>query len=148
MAKSIKLTNDTYWDSSNIIHNNEPLSDFLEGSIILYNNESGESSTVNLSNSVENYKYIEIFFKNKENSYSSLKVYNANNKIACLISYTQNNTGNYKGIYFRLKTVRINAKTITPIYGSQFWVSGDNSCGLNLEGDHLIKITMVIGYKN
>ena len=49
MAKSIKLTNDTYWDSSNIIHNNETLDTILE----------------DISQNFDNIKIDTIFSRNK-----------------------------------------------------------------------------------
>lgn len=47
---------------------------------VLYNNTSGNSGNVTLSDSTANYDYIEIFYRDVDAMYGSVKVYEPNNK--------------------------------------------------------------------
>lgn len=61
----------------------------------------GESSDVTLTDDVSNYDYIEIFGKGLTESYTSVKVFEPNNKKVCLItvSKTNNNMTHYLAVY-------------------------------------------------
>lgn len=56
-----------------------PYKNFDNTEYVLYDNENGSYDSIVLSDSVTNYKYIEIFFC-AENNHNSLKVYNPNEK--------------------------------------------------------------------
>lgn len=114
---------------------------------VLFESSSGETGNITLSDSTENYEYIDIFFRNDGYNYSSVRVYKPNGLRVNLISMTQNNSGTYKGIYFRNKIVEIIKNTITNYSSSQFFITGDNTCGLNLDASGLTYITKVIGYR-
>lgn len=47
---------------------------------ILYQNEEGVNTNITLNNSVENYSFIEVFYRNNDNYYTSRKFYKPNNK--------------------------------------------------------------------
>ena len=52
---------------------------------VLYNNASGTAGTVTLSDSAENYTYLEIFYRSSgDNACGSVKVFNPNGKLVHL----------------------------------------------------------------
>lgn len=62
MSKSIKPKNDIYIDSSGVVHNQELLSNMLENmkAVTLYNNNDGTTNTtVELTEDISMYRYIE-----------------------------------------------------------------------------------------
>ena len=64
MSKSIKLTDNTYWDSQSIVHNKTKLSEILQP-IILWKNESpgnaiSSDKTIKLLNF--NYEYLVLYY--------------------------------------------------------------------------------------
>lgn len=63
MSKSIKLEDNTYLDTSSIVHNKEKLSDKLLLPYILYENNDGSGDTITLNDYAHNYKYLDICFK-------------------------------------------------------------------------------------
>lgn len=85
----------------------------LEG-VSLYDNSSGTTGTVTLSESASNFNYLEIFFRNNDNTYSSVKVYSPNNKRVSLFSVYLNTTSS-SGEYFMAKgaNVTISGTSIT-----------------------------------
>lgn len=98
------------------------------------------ADTVTLSDSAENYSYLEIFFEGA-NNFSSVKVFEPNNKNVYLISgWLNNNTnGNIK-----IANVNISGISITKINYSAISYSA-NSIATNEENG--ITIRKVIGYK-
>lgn len=59
MAKSIKLENEIYLDSSGISHNRKRLSEILN-STVLYENSSGTNGNISCSENISNFKYLNI----------------------------------------------------------------------------------------
>jgi hypothetical protein len=95
LNKAIKLKDNTYVDSTGVVHNRELLSSLLNSLIndvnklkptVLYANDYGEGDTVNLNDSVANYEYIEILYKDYDHFYHSVKLYHADNTDTVLIS--------------------------------------------------------------
>lgn len=117
---------------------NQAITNFVKG-VELYYNVNGTTGTVNLSDSVANYDYIEIFFKQSEytNVYSSVKLYKPNNTQVCLTSIQADNNG--VGIYTAYCVV--NGTTITKSNYGIYWTNG----GYNHTDK--IYITRVVGYK-
>ena len=64
MAKSIKLKNDTYLDSSSVTHNKKKLNDILEGKVLYEGDETNGNITLN--DDVSNYNYFEIYFRHQK----------------------------------------------------------------------------------
>lgn len=62
MSKSLKLKNNTFWDSSSIIHNGKKLSEILS-STILYDSSVGTNENVVCSENISNFEYLEITTK-------------------------------------------------------------------------------------
>lgn len=147
MSKSIKLKDNNFIDSSGIVHNKQKLNEIILNSVILYDNSDGSSGDITLSDSAENYQYIDIFYRNEAHHHASMRVYSPNEKKVTLISMTQNNSGSYTGVYFRNKIVLISDTSIRTHLSSQFFITGNNACGMNLEASSLTFITKVIGYK-
>lgn len=100
---------------------------------------SGDTSgTVNLSDNVSNYDYIEIYFRTNDGSNykSSVKVISPNNAIADLVYHY------YTGVcYIKCANVNISGNAITFVKNFQMYNGGNYS-----EGAY-ISITNVIGYK-
>lgn len=108
----------------------------------LYDNSSGETGTVNLSDSSANYNYIEIFCKDSNGVSSSTKVENPNGKNVNLMS-VRIDTG---VIQFYTKNVSINTNKITNIEGYTIRMQGSSINAYNNANTYIL-ITKVIGYK-
>jgi hypothetical protein len=83
MAKSIKLKDNNYIDSSGITHNRISLNNILNSLIpvVLYNNTAGTNGSITLAETAANFKYIDIFFRDtSQNNDSYVRVYNPNGK--------------------------------------------------------------------
>ena len=106
----------------------------------LYNDASGTTGTVNLSESVANFDYIEIFFKNAQYTpiFSSVRVYKPSDTNVCLVAMQPGNGGT--GIVAAY--VKVSGTTITKVDYNIFWTNGGGN-------DHTDKIyiTRVMGYK-
>lgn len=107
----------------------------------LYDNASGTASTIsNLSDNVENYQYIEVYFKtNDSGSTNSTKIISSpsGTKVATLFYVWHVGGTNY----VKIATVNISAKTITFKSNTQFVDFSSKS-----EGNY-VYITQVIGWK-
>lgn len=120
----------------------------------LYNNTSGTTGNVTLSDSASNYEYIEIFYKNVDGIFSSTKVKSPNGKtvgLSCSVTFVggSGNNGLY-AIHSRIIDISgtsINTHSITSngsYYGAlALWENGSAS----LDKTNYIYITQVIGYK-
>lgn len=133
MSKSIQLKD----------RNNENMYPYaLLKEFVLYDNTSGSNGGVTLSDNVTNYKYIEIFFK-WDNTYKSIKIYNANNKSALLDMLDYNNTR----IVFATKVVTISNTSIT-VNRYKYYTIADNTSWIPYGSNtNAIYITRVVGYK-
>ena len=109
----------------------------------LYDNSSGTNGTVTLSESAENFSYLEIFYvtKSNENSYGSVKIFEPNGKIANLSrQYDKDKT---YGVYLYAKDAQISGTTITVISAGWQYIGSDGYIG----STDYIYITKVLGYK-
>ena len=106
----------------------------------LYNNSSGNFGTITLSQSANNFNYIEIYFKNNDGNETSTKIYRPNtgtNQID-LTSFRKVDDM----IYLKHRTISINGTSITSISNADCWGSFEvGSTGA------VIGITRVDGYK-
>lgn len=117
---------------------NQAITNFVKGEVLYYDID-GTTSTVNLSDSVANYDYIEIFFKNAQYTpiFSSVKVYKpSNTNVGLVAMQTANGGTGIVGAY-----VNISGTTITKVDYNIFWTNGGN------EHTDKIYITRVMGYK-
>ena len=111
---------------------------------VLYDNSSGSNGTITLSDSVANYDSIEIFFRNNDMNYDSIKILNAHDKGATLCCHTATINGTS---YHKEKSVYIGGTNISLRATNSFneyVVSTGGLTGFN--NVDLIYITKVIGY--
>lgn len=139
MSKSLKLKNNTFWDSSSIIHNRKQLSEILN-STVLYNSETGTNENIVCSENISNFKYLEITTK-------SGNVH----KVKALNSFTLNEMTYFieSGIPYSaniVNTYAISANNINVVNKVSFLrnystgaINGDLS-------NNRLYITMIIGY--
>lgn len=77
------------------------LSSVMAIPVVLYNNTTGTNGTVDLSETSANFTYLEIFYRNNDQQYSSVKVYNPDGKYVSLL------TTYIASSYFMMKGARI-----------------------------------------
>ncbi len=109
---------------------------------VLYNSSTGTIGNVILSETSENFDYIEVFFRDQDNLFSSVKIHNPNGKY-----FTMNTTGIGIGIIaFRTKAMSISGTSISYLDGyTQIFTNGISS-GYNNSNTY-IYITRIMGYK-
>lgn len=116
----------------------------LPNEFILYESTNGSNGNITLNDSVTNYKYIEILYRNNDSVFNSVKIETPNGKVVSLSALTV--TGGV--IYAKTKAVAINNNTI-----STKWTNGhveyriDGAGCTHLGTNNYIYITKVIGYK-
>lgn len=114
---------------------------------ILYDNEDGSNENIELSDTTENYKYIDIYYidNNATPNYGFTRVYNPNGKYTFLHIISLATTGG--GHYLKTRTVEIIKKQIATVetrYG-QAYLRANNYPTVAQE--NYIYITKVLGYK-
>ena len=109
--------------------------------VVLYDNETGSNETITLSETSANFKYLEIFCKSADTTYTSVKVYKPNGKRATVVSGWFGSAA-----YFKLSVLTINGNTIALTKNSSE-ITGSNRC--NTAGyANAMYITRVVGYRN
>ena len=109
---------------------------------VLYENTSGSNSKITLSDSASNYEYLEIFFRNNDNIYNSVKVYQPNGKKVNLISQYNNGSNT---IWFKIAICLISGNTITKDNAVEMKLAASNA--ITASSGNSNYITRVIGYK-
>ena len=104
----------------------------------LYDNSSGTTGTVNLSDNVANYKLLEICF----NDMATQRVYEPNGKAPTLCTM---NSDIYNTIYFKQSRLYISGNTMTVQSSLSAWASNDT--GMTTRNINEISIYKIIGYK-
>lgn len=107
---------------------------------VLYNNASGTAGTVTLSDSAENYTYLEIFYRSSgDNACGSVKVFNPNGKLVHLgaIHYI----ADYD--YAKFALVSVSGSMIT--FSQNYQITLKNN-GSVYSAENAIYITRVVGY--
>lgn len=110
---------------------------------ILYSDETGTQEDITLSDSVENYKYLEVFYYKDETHILSSKIYDPDGKHIML-----QNVGFYDGtLFLRSAMLKCSGTTLE-------WVKTDIGWGLfNKDGtyvpsaENVFFVTRVVGYK-
>ena len=113
------------------------LKEIMEGSV-LYENKNGNTGNITLRQSVETFDYIEIFYKNVDNFFSSVKVEAPNKKNVNLFTTFINQDGLVVNVSSAIKY--ISEEFISNIYYG-------GASGSNVTPNNDIKITKVVGYK-
>lgn len=107
---------------------------------VLYNNASGTAGTVTLSDSVENYTYLEIFYRSSgDNACGSVKVFNPNNKLVHL------GTIHYIADYDYAKFALVNVSGSMITFNQNYQIILKNN-GSTYSAENAIYITRVVGY--
>lgn len=140
MSKSLKLKNNTFWDSSNIIHNRKKLSEILS-STILYSSV-GTNENVVCSENISNFEYLEITTKSGNvHKVKALNSFTLNEMIYFIengIPYTANIVNTYA---ITEKNVNVVNKVSFLRNYSTGSINGDLS-------NNRLYITTIIGYKS
>lgn len=107
---------------------------------VLYNSASGTAGTVTLSDSVENYTYIEIFYRSSgDNACGSVKVFSPNGKLVHL--GTIHYIADYD--YAKFALVSVSGSMITFSQNYQIILKSNGS---TYSAENAIFITRVVGY--
>ncbi|MGN1301204.1 MAG: DUF859 family phage minor structural protein [Clostridia bacterium] len=110
--------------------------------VSLFDNSSGTTGNVTLSESAANFSYLEIFYYRSGNDYGSTKIYSPNGKMVNLISNFIAEAGNINQI--GNKRVSISGTNISVTY--EFYINLSSS-GNNISQQSTIYIYKVIGYR-
>jgi hypothetical protein len=107
---------------------------------VLYNSANGTAGTVTLSDSAENYTYLEIFYRSSgDNACGSVKVFSPNGKLVHL--GTIHYIADYDFAKFAL--VSVSGSTIT--FSQNYQITLKNN-GSTYSAENAIYITRVVGY--
>nr|UWI11287.1 MAG: protein of unknown function (DUF859) [Bacteriophage sp.] len=107
---------------------------------VLYNSASGTAGTVTLSDSAENYTYIEIFYRSSgDNACGSVKVFSPNGKLVHL--GTVHYIADYD--YAKFALVSVSGSMIT--FSQNYQITLKNN-GSTYSAENAIYITRVVGY--
>lgn len=107
---------------------------------VLYNSASGTAGTVTLSDSAENYTYLEIFYRSSgDNACGSVKVFSPNNKLVHL--GTIHYIADYD--YAKFALVSVSGSMITFSQNYQITLKSNGSV---YSAENAIFITRVVGY--
>ena len=132
----------TTGDNSAKIATTEFVQNSVSGVTVLYDNDSNTNVEVTLSDSVSNYTYIEILYKDGDGLYNSVKVKNPLNKIVSMA--TNNVFGAYDVVYIKNAKATISSNKITVTDGKAYFY---DSTWTNQGSTVAIKVTQVLGYK-
>lgn len=107
---------------------------------VLYNSESGTAGNATLSDSAENYTYLEIFYRSSgDNACGSVKVFNPDGKLVHL--GTVHYIADYD--YAKFALVNVSKTKITFIQNYQITIKNNGS---EYSAENAIFITRVVGY--
>lgn len=107
---------------------------------VLYNSASGTAGTVTLSDSAENYTYIEIFYRSSgDNACGSVKVFSPNGKLVHL------GTIHYIADYDYAKFALVNVSGSMITFSQNYQITLKNN-GSVYSAENAIFITRVVGY--
>lgn len=107
---------------------------------VLYNSASGTAGTVTLSDSAENYTYLEIFYRSSgDNACGSVKVFSPNGKLVHL------GTIHYIADYDYAKFALVNVSESMITFSQNYQIVLKNN-GSTYSAENAIYITRVVGY--
>lgn len=108
--------------------------------VVLYNNSTGTTGTVTLSETSANFSTIKIFYRSSGGGYNSVEIFEPNGKQVYLIT----NAVNPLVSYYQNKLVEINGISITNINYNQNAVGTGSVSSSNDNNNRIIR---VVGYK-
>jgi hypothetical protein len=121
------------------------LNDKINGTV-LYNNATGTTGTVTLSETSANFSYLEIYYKftHGNDKSGSIKTDNPNGKHCCIdVSYIDQNTASYH--YNAISEINISGTSIT--VSRQAVYQFGTAPSITYANASIIYITKVVGYK-
>ena len=142
MAKSYKLEDGNYIDSGSISHNRKKLKEVLGK--VLYEDQTGSKNTIQLTESVAKFSYIEIYFAGVQGEayyYDFNKIDNPNNKNINFITAISGSSN----LYFVTAMGLISNNSISLSNNRRVYFAHNSSAIFGTEAQ--IYITKVIGYK-
>lgn len=110
----------------------------------LYENPSGSSGTITLSSSINDYSYIDIFYRNSDYWDGSLRVYVEPTNSRQLVSLMANTANEYGSLYFKCSNRVLSGTTITVDNSSSAHIASDGTGAIY---ENSIYITRVVGHK-
>jgi hypothetical protein len=138
----------SYWNGAYSSSNVSNLTYAHQGTIqckptSLYDNSSGTSGTVTLSSSAANFTFIEIFYKESQDStmYNSATVYSPNGKLVDLMITIEGSSR----VYFVGTKCTISGTTLSFTNNRRIYF--DNGSTAVFDNGAEIKVTKVVGYK-
>lgn len=137
-----------WWNGAYASNNSSNLTYAHQGEIQckptnLYNNSSGATGTITLSQTAANFNYIEIFYRNNDNRHSSTRIYRPNTGTQNIWLSAGFIYNDIKSVYMKTKEIVINGTSLTVTRGVDLMGSFDYD---NIAND-VIYITRVDGYK-
>lgn len=120
--------------------------------ISLYSNSSGSSGTIELSDNIENYQFIEICFYiyiYSAPAYGMARIYN-NGANEITTGLTMNIAGTYSGnprVNAFAGNTAITGNSLTHSSQNRAYITGTNTTLVQTTGDDVPKIYKIIGYK-
>lgn len=124
--------------------NNKVAGNLVNNEVVLYDNPSGSNETITLSDSLANYTYLEIFYRNNDGYLESKKIYKPNGKYTTLMAFTGMTNS---AIYSKFRVIKMNDKTIsTESTRYREFLLADSGIGSWKQGNYIF-ITRVVGYK-
>lgn len=120
MAKSIKLNNETYIDSSGVIYEKQTLDTIIDElkqlkPTILYDNSNGTTENITLNESINNFSAFCVFFTKNGRNYSTGKIVRTSDQENLVaLNYIESEYGS-DGYFIKISNeeVSINNKNVT-----------------------------------
>jgi hypothetical protein len=123
---------------------NEKINNMLFG-VTLYDNESGSYNTITLNDSIENYKFVEIYyigkFEDSGDSYCYTKMFNPSGKRIELMSNTPKNNANATNLH---ALITMTGTTLTWVKN---YMSFTGNGGFTGSTTNCIRICKIVGLK-
>lgn len=128
-----------------IYNNNNSINDLIP--VVLYENESGTTSTITLSDTVNNYSYLECFYSAVLTYFTSCRIFNPSvHKVFSLtvFDHSANISDNIKRCFTTY--AKVEGNTLTHVISQYNWIVNDS---VNYMGDTTpkLKIYKILGYK-
>lgn len=145
--KSVKFKDNTYLDSTAIVHKRKKLSDLLEGTI-LYESETGlnQANPIPLKDTASNYKRIKIYYKNdagESQIWNTAELFDAVGKKFTLETMRQGSSNAYKNI----AEITVAENQIDWGHFGQFTINTNGISDYHVNYQGLIRIYKVVGYE-
>lgn len=118
--------------------------DFSTLRTVLYDNSTGSTGTITLSESAANFERLRIYYRNNTSGYQSVDVYSPNNKNVDLTTTQKDVSGSTDVVYGQTVRKLISGTAITNVIYGEFHIGAGNTCGVS--SSNYIHITRVEGW--